>query len=207
MIIFGGTKAKQTVLDSGHFLCPACESEQRYLHKSVQKKAHVFFISLASIGDALEYVECQTCKSTLHPQVLNVGTDPSFGAAEDALLDIVAWTIVADDKINDSERKVAAEQYQKIVDTRIDEAELQARIDSVLQTGTERVLRSLAGHGRTLDLGTRIMLFKAALLVADADDDIASEELQAVVYISNALDLSEAQMKTTMEEMIAAQGG
>ena len=207
MIIFGGTKAKQTVLDSGHFLCPACESEQHYLHKSVQKKAHVYFISLASIGDALEYVECQTCKSTWHPQVLNVRTDPSFGAAEDALLDIVAWTIVADDKINDSKRKVAAEQYQKIVGTRIDEAELQARIDSVLQTGTERVLRSLAGHGRTLDLGTRIMLFKAALLVADADDDVELEELQAAVHISNALGLSKAQVKATMEEMIAAQGG
>ena len=62
----------------------------------------------------------------------------------------------------------------------------------------------LTARRNALDEDTRINLFKAALLVAGADDDVVEAEMIAVVQISNALGISRDQMQAAGEELISA---
>jgi glutaredoxin len=70
MIIFG-TRARYKIVRSGQFFCPHCQTQRQYDHKQGRNYFSLYFIPIFPIGDAGEFIECQTCGRTYAPQVLN----------------------------------------------------------------------------------------------------------------------------------------
>lgn len=71
MIIFG-TSNKMKTVGSGQFHCPNCRTMRTYERKQAKRYFSLYFIPLIPMGDAGEFVECQTCHLTFRPEVLNV---------------------------------------------------------------------------------------------------------------------------------------
>jgi len=70
MIIFG-TRARYKTVDTGQFHCPHCQKEREYHHKQGKNYFSLYFIPVLPIGDANEFVECQTCKRTYSTEAIN----------------------------------------------------------------------------------------------------------------------------------------
>lgn len=69
LIIFGSRNIKTTA-GSGQFNCPGCYADSSYLMKKSQRFFHVFWLPLFPIGKEVYYVECQNCKRSYEPVVI-----------------------------------------------------------------------------------------------------------------------------------------
>ena len=83
MIIFG-SKGRQKELGHGTFYCPKCNDIRPYIQKRVSRYFTLYFIPLFETKNLGEVVECQSCKTSFDPKVL----DPS----SQKMLKVVAAT-------------------------------------------------------------------------------------------------------------------
>jgi hypothetical protein len=68
-IIFG-SKVKTETIGEGEFFCPSCQTQRKYVLKHGKNYFSLYFIALFPIGDAGDFVECQHCGRSYHPDVL-----------------------------------------------------------------------------------------------------------------------------------------
>jgi transcription elongation factor Elf1 len=71
MIIFGTSNRFKTV-QSGTFYCPHCQTTRNYELKQGKRYFSLYFVPLIPMGDLGQFVECQTCHLTFHPDILNL---------------------------------------------------------------------------------------------------------------------------------------
>lgn len=75
LIIFGSrsvTGSKGT----GSFDCPRCGTRRSYDHKRVRRFFTLYFIPLIPLRTIAEYIECDGCKGTYKPEVLQRALQP-----------------------------------------------------------------------------------------------------------------------------------
>ena len=71
MFIIFGTKSRIIHEDGGYFVCPQCEVLRPYKLQSYQAWFTLFFIPLFPIGEKKnKHVECQHCKTSYYPRIL-----------------------------------------------------------------------------------------------------------------------------------------
>ena len=71
MFIIFGSKTRYTNDKKGAFVCPTCQTLKQYCAKSIQSWFTLFFIPVFPIGGKNDpHVECQQCKRTYYPEVL-----------------------------------------------------------------------------------------------------------------------------------------
>jgi zinc-ribbon family len=75
LIIFG-RKSVTGSKGRGQFPCPTCQSIQSYDHKRVRRFFTLYFIPLIPLGTIGEYIECDRCKGTFKPTVLQLAGGP-----------------------------------------------------------------------------------------------------------------------------------
>ena len=78
-MIIWGSKGKTKVAERGTFMCPTCNSLQRYEHHVTGKYFTLYFIPLFKTKTLGEYVECQSCFMTFKPEVLEYGRGRGIG--------------------------------------------------------------------------------------------------------------------------------
>ncbi len=71
-----GKKGVTTHIDAGTFYCPSCLSTQAYVLKKTRRFLAFWHIPLLRAGQPDFFVECQECKGTYIPRVLDY--DPSI---------------------------------------------------------------------------------------------------------------------------------
>jgi hypothetical protein len=69
LIIFGTRKVVSSK-QQGMFWCPRCASSQPFDHKRTRRFFTLYFIPLIPLDTVAEYVECQACRYTFEPSVL-----------------------------------------------------------------------------------------------------------------------------------------
>ena len=75
MFIIFGWKSRFINIDKGVFVCPKCETLKQYCTKSIQSWFTLFFIPILPLGKKEDkHVECQQCKRSFYPEVLNNNT-------------------------------------------------------------------------------------------------------------------------------------
>jgi hypothetical protein len=70
MIIFG-TSSKKKEIGQGEFFCPHCQQQRRYTRHSARPHFSLYFIPLVPIGNATEYIQCETCQRAFDVTVLD----------------------------------------------------------------------------------------------------------------------------------------
>ncbi|OWK41939.1 zinc-ribbon domain-containing protein [Fimbriiglobus ruber] len=70
-MIIWGSRGREIELESGHFFCPQCESEESYKLYRVATYFTLYFIPLFETENHGEYVKCGGCRGQYKTAVLN----------------------------------------------------------------------------------------------------------------------------------------
>ncbi len=204
MIIFG-TRGVKSTKEEGDFVCPQCASTQHYKYKKVTNFFTLYFIPLIPLGSAGEFVECQSCKGTFVPRVLDY--DPSAGQKafqslyEDAMRHSMVLMMLADGEIDENEMIAVQAIINKFGHNDMSLDELEAYVKEVearqepIGTYLKKVGSSLNEHGKE-------MIIKCALAVASSDGHIDPSEIQLIQEMGQVLEMSKYHLKGLLSEAL-----
>ena len=204
MIIFG-TRGVKSTIKQGQFLCPQCAAEKPYKHKKVRRWFTLYFIPVIPLDSQGEFVECQTCKGTFVPRVLDYKPDNSReqfqSEYEKAMRHSMILMMLADGVIDDEELIVVQKIINKFGHNDITQEDLQILIAGVeannepIGTYLSKVAPSLNEHGKEV-------IIKCGIAVASADGHIDESEIDLIKEMAKAMEMSSSHLKGILSEMM-----
>jgi len=140
MIIFG-TRGVRSTKATGTFNCPQCETERGYRHRKVTQFFTLYFIPLIPLGSKGEYVECNHCKGTFIPRVLNTNKTASkqqfMAMYEQAIRHVMVQIMLADGVIDPNEKVAVLAIINKFGHNDMTSAQLDDYIKKVQADNTD----------------------------------------------------------------------
>ena len=208
MIIFG-TRGIKSTMSEGQFLCPQCATNKPYKHKKVTKFFTLYFIPLIPLGQAGEYVECQSCKGTFVPRVLDYKPNNQAGNAfqsvyEEAIRHSMILMMLADGIIDEQEMIMVQKIINKFGHNDISRPELEMLVAAVqrkkepVDTYLSKITPSLNQHGKEI-------IIKCGIAVALADNVFDDTEKLMIQDMARAMEMSSSDLKKIINEMTAKQ--
>lgn len=203
MIIFGTRGIKSTIKE-GQFLCPQCALNKRYKHKKVTRFFTLYFIPLIPLGKAGEFVECQTCKGTFVPRVLDYNPNQDRNrfqsVYEQAMRHTMVMIMLADGEIDDNEMDIVIQIINRFGHNDMTRAELEKYVQEVqrkpehVSTYLRKVTPSLNEHGKEI-------IIKCALAVAASDGNIDPSEIALINQMAKTMEMSQSHLKGIIQDM------
>jgi len=197
MIIFG-TRGVKSTMSEGNFNCPQCEVDKPYKFKKVTRFFTLYFIPLIPMGKVGEFVECQSCKGTFIPKVLDYNKSKSGNAFlseyEKAMKHSMVLMMLADGIIDDNEMKTVLEIVNKFGHNDITLAQLEAYVARVqkhpedISTYLKKVTPQLNEHGKEV-------IIKCAIAVAESDGHFDSSEYALIQKMADVMEMSSSHLK------------
>ncbi|MCE7993599.1 MAG: zinc-ribbon domain-containing protein [Roseivirga sp.] len=202
MIIFG-TRGVKSTIKSGDFHCPQCQNSRPYRHRKVTKFFTLYFIPLIPLGSAGEYVECGSCKGTFIPRVLENHPEKKeefMAVYEQAIKHSMVLIMLADGEIDENEMNQVLAIFNKFGNKEIDLAELSDYVKQVEQEKEDvtTYLKKVAGY---LNEHGKETVIKCGLSVAAADGHVDDSELEMIIEMGKALDMTALHVKGIINEM------
>ena len=203
MIIFGTRGVKSTIKE-GQFHCPQCESQQRYRHRKVTRFFTLYFIPVIPLGKVGEYVECQSCKGTFIPKVLNYNRNqPSnkiVAEYEKAIKHCMVMIMLADGEIDAGEMAMTQMVINKFSHNKINEAQLVQYVKEV-QDNPEDISTYLSRVKPLLNNQSKEYILQGALMVAAADGHIDESELKLIRSMAQTMEMTANQANGIIKDM------
>jgi len=201
-IIFG-TRGINSTIKQGDFLCPQCATERQYKHKKVTRFFTLYFIPLIPLGKAGEFVECQTCKGTFVPGVLdydpNKDKNEFQSQYETAMRHSMILMMLADGHIDAKEKETVLQIINKFGHSDISMEKLEVLITEV-ERGKEPVDRYLSKISPSLNEHGKELIIKCGLSVASADENIDASEMALIYSMADAMQMSKNHLKGIIED-------
>ncbi len=208
MIIFG-TRGIKSTKERGRFLCPQCATEQDYKHKSARRFFTLYFIPLIPLDKLGEYVECQTCRGTFVPRVLDY--NPAAEANEfqsiyeKAMRHSMVLMMLADGHIDENEMKTVLQIINKFGHNDLSIGDLEDYVKEVqrnqqpVSTYLKQVSAQLNEHGKEL-------IIKCAIAVAASDNHIDDTEVKLIHEMAEVMEMSSSHLKGIIDENMSQTG-
>ena len=204
MIIFGTTGITSTKA-KGNFICPQCANNRLYKHRKVTRFFTLYFIPLIPLGSAGEYVECQTCKGTFVPRVLD--NDPEKenkkiqAIYEEAMRHTMISIMLADGEIDENEMETVQSIINKFGHNDVSMEELQALVIKVdaEQLPATHYLSQVAPY---LNEHSKEVIIRCAIAVAGADSVFATAEIDMIMEMAKAMEMSKSHLKGILDEIL-----
>jgi len=203
MIIFG-TRGVKSTLQEGEFMCPQCATTKPYKLKKVTKFFTLYFIPLIPLERLGEYVECQSCKGTFVPRVLDY--DPNkdkneFQAHyEQAMRHSMVLIMLADGEIDAKEMEIVLKIINKFGHNNLTLEELENYVHQV-QAKQEPVQTYLSKIGPSLNEHGKEIIVKCALSVAAADGNIGEKEIRMITEMAKIMEMPPSHLKGIFHEL------
>lgn len=201
-IIFG-TRGINSTIKQGDFMCPQCAVERPYKHKKVTRFFTLYFIPLIPLGKAGEFVECQHCRGTFVPRVLDY--DPSKdknefqSQYETAMRHSMIMMMLADGHIDADEKDTVLQIINKFGHSDINMSQLDQLIAEV-ESSNESVDKYLSKISPSLNEHGKELIIKCALSVASADGNIDSSEMALIDVMGKSMQMSASHLKGIISE-------
>lgn len=203
MIIFG-TRGVKSTMKEGQFLCPQCANNQRYKHKKVTRFFTLYFIPLIPLGKAGEFVECQSCKGTFVPRILDYNpansNDQFQSQYEKAMRHSMIMMMLADGHIDDEEMIMVQKIINKFGHNDITKEELD-RLVKEAQDRNEPVQKYLSKITPSLNEHGKEIIIKCGLAVAAADGHIDDTEIALIQEMAKAMEMSSSHVKGILQDV------
>ncbi len=206
MIIFG-TRGVTMTPERGQFHCPQCNASRPYGLKRVRRFFTLYFIPVIPLDVLGEYVECEGCRATWKPTVLQ--HDPSAGQAQfeaeyhRAIKRVMVLMLLADGNVDEEEVATVQRIYGSLTKSDVPRADVEREIASA-RSGSQDVEGYLAGIVPQLNANGKELVFKAAFFVATADGKFTDEEKALLLRIGKALELTPAHVSGLLSELSRA---
>lgn len=207
MIIFG-TRGVRFTMDQGSFNCPQCGPNRSYKHKKVTRFFTLYFIPVIPLGRIGEYVECQNCKGTFIPKVLeyqqNPGSDRFLSEYEKAIKHSMVLIMLADGEIDANEMVMVQKIINKFSHNDITMDELEAYVADV-QRQPQNINTYLKGVTPSLNEHGKETVIKCALSVAASDGNIDDSEMKLIQEMAQTMEMSPIHLRGIIQEVLQPQ--
>lgn len=201
-----GTEGQPITVQTGEFYCSTCASRQAYELKSTQKQATSWFFRLFSQGEKGKFVECQNCRSTFVPSVLQVA-DASFDAEYHKGIRRVAIQMMAvDGSIDDEEVVAIQEMFRQLTGQALDEASIREEAASLSSSSVDELAEFLSKLAAGMSDRGKELILKTAFWVVGADAKFDEEEATLIYRVGGALGVSAADVRVLMDRMTVSRG-
>lgn len=204
MILIGTIDLSRT-RDIGEFYCPSCRVTQSYRLRTRRPFLTLYFIPVVPIGGAEPFVQCDECRSSWDPNVLEMDRQTHETAQrerfrEEALRATVLMT-TADGTI--TEREIAAIQQvsTQLLNRPVERDELGALCASARRLGIAPTNFMLAAS-KHWSQEQRVTVLKAAFLAASADGELSDEQIKMLGQLRKMFDLTEEEYQSAIEEAL-----
>lgn len=206
LFIIFGTRGITYNSGKGTFFCPSCNEFRDYEQKRCRRVFTLYFIPIIPLDILQEYVECKICKCTYKLEALQY--DPAakkqkFKAEfHKAILKVMVTMMLADEKIEESEKQLISRVYINLAGHPLDEIDLIQEMYQVKNSklSMQELLKSMTP---SLNDYGKEMVIKAAFLTASADGKIDSEEKRLMTELASALEMSPSHLNAVIQEMVS----
>ncbi len=203
MIIFG-TRGVKSTIQKGEFSCPQCNVSKPYKFKKVRLFFTLYFIPIIPIRKLGEYVECQTCKGTFIPKVLEYQqsqtSDAFLSEYEKAMKHSMVLIMLADGEIHEDEMVAVLNIVNKFSHHDITRAELEDYVRQV-QSNPEDISTYLKGMAPTLNDHGKELIIKCAISVAVSDGNFDESEMAFIQEMAQVLAMPKEHFQRIFNEM------
>jgi len=203
MFFIAGTRGVTTTVSKGDFFCPECNAHTQYHHDQVHEKATVFFIPVINLKLLGEYIECQNCVNTYKMEILDYDPEQEQKEIEALYLmgikKVMAMMILADGKIDENEKIMMKDIYQKMTNFELSDSDIEKEIENSKTTifGLEDLLTEVFPQ---LNDSGRETIIKVAYWVSIADGKVDKEEQQLLIKLAKHFQISNAHLKGIISE-------
>lgn len=205
MILIGTTELRRT-RDRGDFRCPQCRQLRPYRLKSVRPFLTLYFIPTVPVGAAQQYVECEECRESFDPVVLEVDPETAEQLERQEfyqeVMNIAVLTVVADGEITEAEIRSLGHVGEMLFGAPMEREDLGRMCAAATRVGYKphNYLRSVVPRW---DRDRKYLAMKAIFMAASAEGDLTPEQLEALVAVQRTLGLSEEDFQAAIEEALA----
>lgn len=204
MILIGTINLSRT-RDTGEFYCPSCGVPQPYRLRTRRPFLTLYFIPVVPIGGPEPFVQCDGCRSSWDPNVLEMDRETHEIAQreqfrEEALRATVLMT-TADGTITEGEIAAIQQVSDRLLDRPVDRDELGALCSSARRLGIAPTHFILAASKRW-NQEQRMTVLKAAFLAASAEGELSESQIKMLGELREMFDLTEAEYQAAIEEAL-----
>ncbi len=198
MLVIWGFRVRGRMVGSGTFFCPSCGGDRPYVHKQARRWFTLFFIPLIPLKEMGEYVECQTCRATFQPSVLQL---PTTAGLQTMLVsttrEAIVWLLRTSETVagTGTALEVLCETAGQPWPPAHLEADLAGLNVSPLADHLRQLATMLNAHGRERFLSNCVR-------VAAADGTVDDRERQVLESIAGSLGLSTAHARGVIEATV-----
>jgi uncharacterized tellurite resistance protein B-like protein len=204
MIIFG-TRGLTSTKDSGTFYCPVCAGRQPYKHKKARRFFTLYFIPLIPLDALGEFVECQACRGTYRPELLQHDPESEAEHLESeyhrAMRQVMLHMMLADGEIHDSEIDAISDIYQKLTGHALTPEDVRREAAAITEPSMDQPHYLIPFAGLLNDQGKELVV-KAAFLVAASDGDLAEQEMAFLSAVGGCLQMSQPHLRGVVQELM-----
>ena len=201
MFFIFGLGARNKTIARGTFFCPREGGDREYEHKMARRWFTLFFIPLIPLKELGDFVECQSCRATYYPNVLE-GT--TTGDIEDvtttAIRHVVVAILRADGRVEGAERQAGQSVVENFASHPYSVADLDADLADLDRAHLTDTLQEL---GAILNAHGRENVLTSAVYLAAADGHVDPRELEVAREIGRALTMSSAHIEGTIQQELA----
>jgi uncharacterized tellurite resistance protein B-like protein len=203
MIIWGSRGVTSSVA-KGQFHCPSCNDDRPFDHKKARRFFTLYFIPLIPLESLGEYVECQACKGTYKPEVLQYDPRKQQEAFRNAFHHALRRTAVTmmlrDGPATAEETAVVTALLSESLRRPLSAADVSIEIDKAT-TDPRPLPAHLAEIAGELNSAGKEMLVRVAVRVAVADGPLQAAERALLQEVGVALQISSAHLNGIVAEV------
>lgn len=209
LIIFG-TRGVTYTTKNGEFHCPNCDVTRPYAQKRVRRFLTLYFLPMIPLDVLGEYVECEHCKDTYKPSVLEY--DPTQGKQRfeaefhSAVKRVMVLMMMADGKMDEEEVETIRQVFGKLSGREVSKDEVDAEVAASKNEGGG-LRQYLTRVSPNLNDAGKETVVRAAFYVAAADGKITEEETALLAELATALEMSPAHFKGTIDVLLPPPNG
>jgi uncharacterized tellurite resistance protein B-like protein len=204
MILIGTMNLTRT-RDRGNFHCPTCAVTQTYRLRARRPWLTLYFIPTVPIGAIEMFVQCDSCRSTWDPSVLQVDQRAIATFTEEQFRDeavrAALLVVLADGHISESEIVALQKIATRLLNRNVDREELGWLCSTAEQSGVNAA-NYVHSVSRRWNKQQRTRALQAMFLAATAEGQLGNKRTTLLAMMREILELTDAEYQSAIEEAL-----
>ena len=201
MILIGTMNLTRT-RERGNFFCPTCGTNQSYRLRARRPFLTLYLIPTVPVGGAELFVQCDDCKSTWDPTVLEMDEEVHQYVLEEQFRDeairSAVLVVIADGQISDNEIDALQRVSTRLLDREVDREEL-GRLCSVAQQNEIEASNYVLTVSHRWSKEQREQALQAMFLAATADEGLGKPQMKILAEMRDILELTDLEYERAIE--------
>jgi uncharacterized tellurite resistance protein B-like protein len=204
-MILIGTMNLTSTRERGNFYCPGCAMGQTYRLRARRPWLTLYFIPTVPVGGAELFVQCDECKQSWDPSVLQMDQKSHEMALEeqfrDEALRSAVLVVIADGTITENEIHALRRIASHLLERQVEREEL-GRLCSIAEQNKIEAAHYVLTVSQRWSQPQRSQALQAMFLAATADGEMGREQIETLAQMRDLLDMTDAEYESAIEEAL-----